>query len=322
MHGCRNKCGGCYRQFNKKEHLVEHMRTSYHSVHEPTCGICNKHCRSFDSLREHLIGPLPKQKCKNIFSICGCRFCLAILESPNARRIHQERCQFSNVNYGLTTRMAVLGLRENPTIDYTSSRSPRVVALSCKMVGGGSDGSLDLCARVCITDESENVIFHTYVKPTLPITNYRYETTGIRAENIRDAMPLKQAQRKIKEFLCNGEPMWKSRPRSGKARILVGHGLDSHLDCLQLEYSSSMIRYDIHVGIQDPYEDCVATMRLYIRMRYQKHKTDAYPLASDTHNRNNYAYWKQNELESMSEEELLNLSRSDYYCWCLDSSVA
>lgn len=122
---CRNKCGGCYRQFNKKEHLVEHMRISYHSVHEPTCGICNKHCRSFDSLREHLIGiylyplvyslsfisfvlisfwiisyvgPLPKQECKNIFSFRGCRFCLTILESPNARRIHQERCQLSNIN--------------------------------------------------------------------------------------------------------------------------------------------------------------------------------------------------------------------------------
>lgn len=127
---CRNKCRGCYRQFNKKEHLVEHMRISYHSAHEPTCGICNKHCRSFDSLREHLIGiyiirnvltvqfitsylisffhitfwiisyvgPLPKQECKNIFNICGCRFCLTILESPNARRIHQERCQLSNVS--------------------------------------------------------------------------------------------------------------------------------------------------------------------------------------------------------------------------------
>ncbi|CAH2080023.1 unnamed protein product [Thlaspi arvense] len=335
----RNKCGGCYRQFNKKEHLVEHMRISYHSVHEPTCGICNKHCRSFESLREHLIGPLPKQECKNIFSIRGCRFCLTVLESSNARRIHQERCQLSNVNSGLTTRMASLCLRDNPTIDYTSSRSPRVVALSCKMVGGGSDGSLDLCARVCITDESENVIFHTYVKPMIPVTNYRYETTGIRPENLRNAMPLKQAQRKIQEFLCNGEPMWKIRPRSGKARILVGHGLDHYLDCLQLEYSSSMIRdtaeypplmktsklsnslkyltqaylgYDIHVGIQDPYEDCVATMRLYTRMRYQKHKTEA-------QNRNNYTAWRQNELERMSPEELLDLSRSDYYCWCLDS---
>ncbi|CAL9224111.1 unnamed protein product [Arabidopsis halleri] len=343
---CRNKCGGCYRQFNKKEHLVEHMRISYHSVHEPTCGICNKHCRSFDSLREHLIGPLPKQECKNIFSNRGCRFCLTILESPNARRIHQERCQLSNVNSGLVTRMAALGLRDNPTIDYMSSRSPRVVALSCKMVGGGSDGSLDLCGRVCITDENENIVFHTYVKPTIPVSNYRYETTGIRPENLKDAMPLKHAQRKIQEFLCNGEPMWKIRPRNGKARILVGHGLDNHLDSLQLEYSSSMIRdtaeypplmksskisnslkyltqaylgYDIHVGIQDPYEDCVATMRLYTRMRYQKHRAEAYPLASDTQNRNNFAAWRQNELERMSPEELLDLSRSDYYCWCLDS---
>lgn len=35
---------------------MEHMRISYHSVHEPMCGICGKHCRSFESLREHLIG--------------------------------------------------------------------------------------------------------------------------------------------------------------------------------------------------------------------------------------------------------------------------
>ncbi|XP_013675160.2 uncharacterized protein LOC106379844 [Brassica napus] len=169
----RNKCAACYKQFNKFEHLVEHMKISYHSGHEPMCGVCKKHCRSFESLREHLIGPLPKQECKNIFSFRGCRFCLMILETPNARRIHQERCQFSSVNAGLTTRMAALGVRDKAMIDYTSSRSPKVVALSCKMVGGGSDGSLDLCARVCITDESDNVVFHTYVKSSMPVTNYR-----------------------------------------------------------------------------------------------------------------------------------------------------
>lgn len=138
--------------------------------------------------------------------------------------------------------MAALGLRDKAMIDYMSSRSPKVVALSCKMVGGGSDGSLDLCARVCITDESDNVVFHTYVKPSMVVTSYRYETTGIRPENLRDAMPLKLVQRKIQEFLCNGEPMWKIRPKGGKGRILVGHGLDHDLDRLQLEYPSSMIR--------------------------------------------------------------------------------
>ena len=44
------------------------------------------------------------------------------------------------------------------------------------MVGGGSDGSLDLCARVCIIDEQENILFHSYVKPPIPVTNYRFGT--------------------------------------------------------------------------------------------------------------------------------------------------
>lgn len=75
----------------------------------------------------------------------------------------------------------------------------------------------------------------------------RYETTGIRPEYLRDATPLNQVQRKIQDFLCNGEPVWKIRSRGGKARILVGHGLDHDLDCLKMEYPAIMIRYGPHV---------------------------------------------------------------------------
>ncbi|KAJ0054275.1 hypothetical protein Pint_02709 [Pistacia integerrima] len=343
----RNKCAACFKQFNRMEHLVEHMRTSFHSVHEPICTVCKKHCRSFESLREHLIGPLPKLECKNIFNVRGCRFCLTILDSPNAHRIHQERCQLSN---GLTARLANLGLRDNATVDNTYSRNPQIVALACKMVGGGTDGSLDYCGRVCVIDEHENIIFHAYVTPPVQVTNYRYETTGIRPEHLRDALPLRQVQRKIQDFLCNGEPNWRIRARGGNARILVGHGLDHDLDRLQVEYPPIMIRdtakypplmktsklsnslkyltqaylgYDIQTGVQDPYEDCVATMRLYMRMKSQVHRREEYPLASDPQNRNIFATapWRQNELERMSPEELLAISRSDYYCWCLDRSA-
>lgn len=74
--------------------------------------------------------------------------------------------------------MANLGIRDNLTMDSSAGRTrsapgSQVVALACKMVGGGSDGSLDICARVCLIDESENIIFHTYVKPPIPVTNYR-----------------------------------------------------------------------------------------------------------------------------------------------------
>nr|GMC89953.1 RNA exonuclease 4-like [Ipomoea batatas] len=339
--GCRNKCAACFRQFNKMEHLVEHMRISYHSVHEPMCGICRKHCRSFESLREHLIGPLPKVDCERIFKDRGCDLCLTIFSSRNALWAHRSTCQFSRPSNAILYRMASLGIQDELRID--SSRG-KAVALACKMVGGGSDGSLDLCARVCLVDEYERIIFHAYVKPTLPVTNYRYESTGIRPEFLRDAMPLKQVSRKIQDYLCNGEPIWQIRSRSGRARILVGHGLDHDLKCLELEYppmdtakypplmktsklsnslkylTKAYLGYDTQTGIQDPYEDCVGTMRLYTRMRSLAHRTQDYPLATDPQNRNNYASWRQTELERMSPENLLELSRSDYYCWCLDSN--
>jgi hypothetical protein len=83
-------------------------------------------------------------------------------------------------------------------------------------------------------------------------------------------------------------------------------------------YINYICRYDIQTGIQDPYDDCVAAMRLYIRMRAQIHKIEDYPFASDPQNRNNFASWRKSELERMSPEQMLDISRSDYYCWCMD----
>lgn len=54
----RHMCSACFKQYKKKEHLIEHIKTSYHSVHDPKCGICDKHCKSFESLREHVAGQL------------------------------------------------------------------------------------------------------------------------------------------------------------------------------------------------------------------------------------------------------------------------
>lgn len=59
---------------------------------------------------------------------------------------------------------------------------------------------------------------------------------------MKEAIGVRQVQRKIQEFLSNGEPMWKIRPKGGKARILVGHGLDHDLRCLEVDYPGIMIR--------------------------------------------------------------------------------
>ncbi|KAL4205021.1 hypothetical protein AMTRI_Chr01g135060 [Amborella trichopoda] len=344
----RNKCAACYKQYNKVEHLVEHIRVSYHSVHEPTCGICKKHCRSFESLREHLIGPLPKVECARIFSTRGCSLCLNIFDCSNSLRRHRDTCQLSSpLLYGSISRLSLSNMYVEGNLASKNGRNgSQAVGLACQVVGGGIDGSLNICARVCLVDEDENVIFHSYVKPHIPVTNYRYEMTGIRAEHLRDALPLKQVQKKIQDILYNGEVLWRIRSKGGKAMVLVGHGLDQDLECLLMDYPSHLIRdtakypplmktsklsnslkyltqaylgYDIQSGIHDPYEDSVGAMRLYKRMHSQLHPTEDPLPPNATINSTNLPSWRLKEFERMTPDALLDISRSDYYCWCLDS---
>uniref|UniRef100_A0A0E0JD59 RNA exonuclease 4 n=1 Tax=Oryza punctata TaxID=4537 RepID=A0A0E0JD59_ORYPU len=324
----RKRCAACYREFNKKEHLVEHMRTSLHSPHDPRCAVCAKHCRSLDALRDHLTGALPKPECAAAFASRGCPLCLHVLPTAAALRTHS-----------CPTAPPPLG---------------GVLALGCKMVGAGSDGSLDVCGRVCVVDEQERVVFESFVKPHIPVTHYRYDTTGIRPEHLRDAMTPKQAARRVQELLLNGEAAWKARSSRGRARILVGHGLDHDLESLGMDYPeylkrdtarypalmktsncrlSNSLKYltlaylGYHIQPagrhHHPYDDCVAALRLYRRMRGARpHTSDAGvgPHAPPPTPAEAFPAWRQRELERMSPEELLHLSTTDYYCWCLDAT--
>ncbi|RCV24280.1 hypothetical protein SEVIR_5G071000v4 [Setaria viridis] len=334
-HG-RHRCAACFRQFNKMEHLVEHMRAARHSAHEPRCGLCGKHCRSFEALRDHLgVGgsTLPKATaCADAFAARGCAICLRV--TPH----HRASCTLAR-----TPRTP------QAAAPPQGGGSGRALALGCKMVGAGSDGSLDVVARVCVVDEQENIVYEAFVKPLIPVTHYRYETTGIRPENLRDgggAVTVKAAQRRVQDLLLAGEQPWKVRTSRGRARLLVGHGLDHDLDALGMDYPAYLKRdtaaypplmktsklsnslrfltrtylgYEIQTGHQHPYEDCVAAMRLYRRMKEQGHTRrggDADEPAASADQA--FPAWRQRELERMTPEELLRLSTPDYRCWCLD----
>lgn len=88
----RYKCVACFKEYKQHEHLVEHMKKSYHSVHQPRCSVCGKYCKSFESLREHISGKLAKAQCSSIFSLKGCEVCLKVFPDPYALREHQESC--------------------------------------------------------------------------------------------------------------------------------------------------------------------------------------------------------------------------------------
>lgn len=261
---------------------------------------------------------------------------------------HKEFC--------LLTPPAPIGTTNIPYIEYETledenyiSKYPEAIAINCQMVGCGSDGSLDLLARVCLVDEDENMLFHTYVEPQVSVTDYRYEITGLTEEQLRDAMPLREVREKVSEILYNGESIGKARLDGGRAKLLVGHNLDCALDCLLMNYPENLLRdtaiyrpllktnsvshslkyltktylgYDIRSGTHDTFQDCVSVMRLYKRMRSQEHqdtKTEITCNDSSTKQNVNFDARKSKDLQNMSPDELFQISTSNYQCWCLDS---
>ncbi|KVH94415.1 Ribonuclease H-like domain-containing protein [Cynara cardunculus var. scolymus] len=161
-------------------------------------------------------------------------------------------------------------------------------------------------------------------------------------------MPLREVREKISQILYNGESIGKARLDGGKANLLVGHNLDSKLDCLLMSYPDQLLRdtatypplmktnfashslkyltkaylgYDIRLGTYDTFQDCVSVMRLYKRMRAQEHqegKTGT-SYSHDTKWNRNMADQTSQDLENMSPDELFQISKSNYQCWCLDS---
>ncbi|XP_056699476.1 RNA exonuclease 4 isoform X3 [Spinacia oleracea] len=344
-----HKCSACYKQFNKKEHLVEHMKVSYHSVHQPKCGICKKHCRSFESLREHSKGWLAKDSCSKIFHELGCGLCMKVFESSIFLSEHKWTCHLIPPTRLGTISLPSMELKTSIPDISNGDIVPKIheaIAMDCEMVGGGSDGTLNLCGRVCLIDENEDILFHAYVQPQMPVTDYRSDLTGLSEEHLRDAMPLKEVQEKILEILYNGESIGMARVDGGKAKLLVGHSLEHDLDCLNMSYPDHLIRdtakyhplmktnlvshslkyltkmylgYDIQMGIHDPFEDCVSVMRLYKRMREQDHLKDFIGACHATEfQTNEFECCKMKDLEKLTPDELFEMSRSKYRCWCLD----
>ena len=71
---------------------------------------------------------------------------------------------------------------------------------------------------------------------------FRYDVTGLTEEHLRNGLPLKEVQKMVLEFLCNGELVFGGRLDGGNAKLLVGHDLVHDLTCLELEYPDHMWR--------------------------------------------------------------------------------
>ncbi|KIH44931.1 exonuclease, partial [Ancylostoma duodenale] len=88
-----------------------------------------------------------------------------------------------------------------------------VIALDCEYVGGGTDGSDDLLARVSIVNQEGKIVYDKYVKPRERVTDFRTSVSGIRPAHIANGLPFDVVQREVAVIL--------------KDRTVVGHALNN-----------------------------------------------------------------------------------------------
>ncbi|XP_044294925.1 apoptosis-enhancing nuclease isoform X2 [Varanus komodoensis] len=99
-------------------------------------------------------------------------------------------------------------------------RSKKCVAIDCEMVGTGPAGKTSELARCTVVNYNGDVIYDKYIRPELPIVDYRTQWSGITWRHMVNATPFRVAQREILQIL--------------RDKIVVGHAI--HNDFRALKY--------------------------------------------------------------------------------------
>lgn len=110
-----------------------------------------------------------------------------------------------------------------PTISYIH----RIVSLDCEMVGVGPELKSAL-ARCSIVSYSGHVLYDEYVRPNLPITDYRSRWSGIRPNHMCHALSMSTAITQIRHIL--------------EGKILIGHSLHNDFNVLGFQHPEKDVR--------------------------------------------------------------------------------
>lgn len=73
------------------------------------------------------------------------------------------------------------------------------LAIDCEMVGTGPKGSVSQLGRCSLVSYDGDVVYDKFIKPPMPVTDYRTRWSGIRPRNLANATPFSVARKEVKE---------------------------------------------------------------------------------------------------------------------------
>lgn len=222
----KKPCACCHKFFADDDALEEHWTSTQHSAHDAVCSGCGRHFPSYDTLRQHLVGKLPKASCAEAYKKCGCKACFEIFASEEEARAHA--CVFRDV------------AADEVGKDDEEEDAP-CVALDCEFVGVGEGGEEHACARVCVVDSKGEVLLSTWVNPGVEVTDYRRDITGASRETLASAPSLDEVRGKVLGILL-GKASTTRAKHIGVKHLLVGHSVDHDLESLKITWKKSRCR--------------------------------------------------------------------------------
>ncbi|XP_040498709.1 apoptosis-enhancing nuclease [Ursus maritimus] len=121
-----------------------------------------------------------------------------------------------------------------PTPTDSAGPSPsKCVAIDCEMVGTGPRGRVSELARCSVVSYHGDVLYDKYIRPEMPIVDYRTRWSGITRQHMRKAIPFQVAQKEILKLL--------------KGKVVVGHALHNDFQALKYVHPRSQTRDTTYV---------------------------------------------------------------------------
>eukprot|EP00066_Takifugu_rubripes_P010138 XP_003977719.1 PREDICTED: interferon-stimulated 20 kDa exonuclease-like 2 [Takifugu rubripes] len=123
-----------------------------------------------------------------------------------------------------------------PAVASLSAGIPsNYLAIDCEMVGTGPKGSVSQLGRCSLVSYDGDVVYDKFIKPPVPVTDYRTRWSGIRPRDLANATPFPVARKEILKLLMG--------------KVVIGHAIHNDFKVLSYSHPAALTRDTMRIPL-------------------------------------------------------------------------